>query len=84
VTRRAPDGNLFGPSQRISAKEALALYTTGAAFASAEESTKGRLEPGYLADFTVLGDDPLTADPEGLGGIPVRQTWVGGRQVFCG
>ncbi|MGH3451477.1 MAG: amidohydrolase family protein, partial [Haloechinothrix sp.] len=82
VTRRAPDGELFGPSQRITPREALELYTTGAAYASAEETTKGRLVPGHLADFVVLGDDPLTVDPERLSRIPVRETWVGAKQVF--
>lgn len=83
VTRRAPDGELFGSSQRITAGEALALYTTGAAVASDEEATKGRLEPGRLADFAVLAEDPLTADPERLSEIPVLATWVGAEQVFA-
>lgn len=82
VTRQAPDGKPFGPSQRITAREALALYTTGSAYASAEERVKGKLTPGHLADFTVLEDDPLTTPPERLSDIQVRETWVGGRRVF--
>lgn len=82
VTRRSPDGSSFGATQRITAAEALALYTTGSAYASEEETTKGRLVPGHLADFAVLGEDPLTADAEHLSGIPVLETWVGAEPVW--
>lgn len=82
VTRLDRNGEVFGASQRIAPGEALGLYTTGSAFASGEEHTKGRIAPGYLADFTVLGADPLSIDPEGLADIPVRQTWLGGEVVF--
>jgi predicted amidohydrolase YtcJ len=82
VVREDVTGEPFGPSQRIGPVEALALYTTGSAYASAEERTKGRLAPGYLADFVVLADNPLTADPRALREIAVLQTWVGGRPVW--
>lgn len=82
VTRLDRNGEVFGATQRISQQAALALYTTGAAFASAEENTKGRIAPGYLADFVALGENPLTADPETLADIPVRQTWLGARPVY--
>lgn len=83
VTRRDRNGDPFGPTQRITPTEALALYTTGAAYASGEENTKGRLIPGYLADFVVLAEDPLSADTERLSEIPVLQTWVGARRVWA-
>jgi predicted amidohydrolase YtcJ len=82
VTRRGYDGVLLAPEQRITPAEALALYTTGAATATGEDGLKGRLVPGYLADFAVLSDDPLTYDPERLAGIGVRATYVGGAQVW--
>ncbi|WP_037357664.1 amidohydrolase [Amycolatopsis orientalis] len=82
VTRRAPNGELFGPSQRISIEAALGVYTTGSAYASGEETTKGQLAPGFLADFAVLAEDPLEADPETLDRLPVRETWVGGERVW--
>lgn len=82
VTRRGSDGALIGPSQRISPLEALQLYTTGGAFASGEPDVKGRLAPGYLADFVVLGADPTTTPPDEIGAIPVRATYVGGRRVW--
>jgi predicted amidohydrolase YtcJ len=83
VTRRAADGTELGPGQRITAAEALALYTTGSAYAAGEEDRKGRLAPGMLADFTVLDADPLTVAPEQLTAIGVRQTWVGANRVWA-
>jgi predicted amidohydrolase YtcJ len=83
VTREAEDGRVLGGSQRISAVEALALYTTGAAAAFGEARLKGRLAPGYLADFTVLAEDPLEVDPLRLDTVPVLETWVGGRRVWA-
>lgn len=82
VERRDRAGADFGRSQRISAEEALGMYTTGSAWASMEEATKGRLAEGYLADFVILGGDPLTAAPEQLADIPVLETWVGGEPVW--
>ena len=82
VVRHDVTGAPFGVSQRITAAEALALYTTASAYASAEEHTKGRLAPGYLADFVVLADNPLAVAPVALRDIPVLQTWVGGACVW--
>lgn len=84
VARQDRTGAAFGASQRISAKEALGLYTTGAAYASGEEATKGRLAPGYLADLTVLGENPLAVNPTELAAVPVLETWVGGTPVWTG
>jgi predicted amidohydrolase YtcJ len=83
VTRTDRTGAAFGLSQRISVEEALGLYTTGAAYASGEEGTKGRLAVGYLADFAVLGADPLTTERDGLVDIPVLATYVGGTEVWA-
>lgn len=82
VTREAWDGGTLGGNQRISAYEALALYTTGAAYATGEEHTKGRLAPGYYADFVVLGDNPLTVDPKRLSQIPIQATYVAGERIW--
>jgi predicted amidohydrolase YtcJ len=84
VTRRGSDGASIGPSQRITPLEALALYTTGGAFASGEQDRKGRIAPGFLADFVVLGTDPTTTPHDEIGAIPVRATYVGGRRVWAG
>jgi predicted amidohydrolase YtcJ len=82
VTRRGYDGALLSPSQRITPYVALGLYTTGSAYATGEQAYKGRLASGYLADFAVLGADPLTTNLEQLAQIPVLATYLGARQVW--
>ena len=82
VTRADRTGAPFGAAQRIDVARALSLYTTGSAYASGEEATKGRLVPGQLADFVALGADPYTVAPDELADVPVWQTWIGGRPVY--
>lgn len=81
VTRTGDDGAAVGRSQAISVEEALAVYTTGSAAATGEEGVKGRIEPGYLADFVVLDQDPRTIDPAAISQISAKRTFVGGTQV---
>ena len=66
----------------MSPEEALRVFTLGSAEAEGAETTRGRLAPGYLADFVVLAEDPLTTDPHGIASIPVQATYVGGECVF--
>jgi predicted amidohydrolase YtcJ len=82
VTRTGWDGAPLGLSQRISSREALELYTIGAAYATGEQHIKGKLAPGYLADFAVLAEDPLEVDARRLSQIEVQATYVGGTQVW--
>jgi predicted amidohydrolase YtcJ len=61
--------------------EAVAGFTTGAAYAIGREARLGRLSPGYAADLVVLDDDPFTCAPERIASIGVVATMVGGRWV---
>jgi hypothetical protein len=81
ILRRTGDGRVLGPAERLTARDALALYTTRAAFAARREDEIGSLEPGKLADFAVLDANPLDADPERIPGIGVLATVVGGSPV---
>ena len=81
ILRRTAAGVTLGPSERLSATEALELYTTRAAYVGGLEAELGTLEPGKLADFTVLDRDPLAVSPEALGDSIVELTVVGGRPV---
>lgn len=82
ATRRAHDGTVLGADQRLSAAEALEVYTAGSARVCGEHRRKGRLAPGFLADFAVLAEDPLTVPASELHAIEVEQTWVGGARVW--
>ena len=70
------------PEQRITREQALQLYTINNAFLMFAEKDKGSLEPGKLADFIVLDRDYLTCPVAEVADINVRQTFVGGRQVY--
>ena len=68
--------------QRITLYEALKLFTTNGAHIGFEEHLKGSIEPGKLADFTVLSENPYSVKPGEVGDIKVAMTIVGGEVVF--
>jgi len=78
VTRRMPDGTCFHPDQCLTREEVLRAYTWDAAYAAFEESLKGSLEPGKLADITIFDRDILTVPEEELREARVVATIVGG------
>jgi len=78
ITRRAASGDTLGPGEELAVRQALHIYTTGGAYASFEEGTKGALIPGYLADLVVLDRDPLQVPPGELSTIEVDMTIVDG------
>ena len=82
ILRRTDDGRVLGPGERLSAREALALYTTQAAVACHRENEIGSLEPGKLADFTVLDGNPLATEPERIPGLAVLATVLDGIPVY--
>jgi predicted amidohydrolase YtcJ len=82
VTRQAESGQVLLPDERISVKQALALYTTNAAYASFEEDIKGSITPGKLADIVVLSADPTRIPPERIRDIKVEMTIIGGDVVW--
>jgi len=82
VTRTDMNGNVWGPSQRISVEEAIRVGTINGAHASYEETLKGSIEPGKLADMVVLGRDPFHEDPSKLIDIPIERTMTGGKWVY--
>ena len=76
-----PDGGWF-PEQRLTMDESLRLYTLGSAYASFEEKAKGSIEPGKLADFTVLSRDIFRVDPKDVLTTEALYTILGGKIVF--
>lgn len=83
VTRMNEAGTMtFHPEQRISIAEALYAYTQASAYAEFRETRKGRLEPGFLADFVVLDRDLVAVDPRQILAARVLRTVVGGKTVF--
>jgi len=82
VTRQDSQGRVWGENQRISAAEAMQVCTINGAYASFEEHDKGSLTPGKLADFVLLGQDPIKTDPNALVDIPIIATYLDGQAVF--
>jgi predicted amidohydrolase YtcJ len=77
LSGRPPDG--WRSSEKLSRSEALALFTSDAAWASFEEETRGKIAPGYAGDLTVFRRDPMTAPEQEIPRIPIAMTIVGGR-----
>ncbi|BCY07848.1 amidohydrolase [Actinoplanes sp. L3-i22] len=71
------------PEQALTARMALEGYTTQAA-AAAGLPDSGRIAPGFRADLSVFGLDPLAADPDEFAESPVPLTVVGGTVAHRG
>ena len=82
VTRTTERGTVILPSEAITREQALKMYTINNAYASFEESIKGSLEPGKLADMVVLSNDLLTCQTDEIKSIESELTIVGGRIVY--
>lgn len=82
VTRTGWDGKTWGANQRISVEEALRVNTINGAFNSHEESIKGSITPGKLADFVMLDKNPQMTDPNTIKDIQILRTVVGGKTVY--
>ena len=82
VTRNTIAAGQLGPDQRVSRIEALRLITIGNARFTGEEKIKGSLEPGKVADFVVLSEDPMTVPENRIEAIEVLLTAIGGKPVY--
>ena len=85
VTRQDLDGNPPGgwlPGEKLTRPEALALFTSDAAYAAFEEDRRGKIASGFDADLTILARDPMTAPEREIPGIAPVMTIVGGRVAW--
>jgi hypothetical protein len=83
VTRMNEAGTKsYFPENRITRGQVLLAYTQGSAYAEFAETHKGKLAPGFDADFIVVDRDLYrVAAPEILK-TKVLETFVGGQQVY--
>ena len=87
VTRRTLDGknaNGWVPEQKISVEEAVRAYTVGSAYAEFQETVKGSITPGKLADLVILSRDIFKIDPKDIESTKVVMTILDGRVVYEG
>jgi predicted amidohydrolase YtcJ len=76
------DGSVLNAEQSVSLDDALRIYTLNGAYACGEETLKGSLETGKLADLVVLSGDLAEAAPDHITQLRTELTMVGGRIVF--
>jgi predicted amidohydrolase YtcJ len=85
VTRRPPEGTdhpAWNLPEALSLPEAIAGYTTWAAWAGFEEDWRGAVAPSYAADLTVFDRALDPADPASILQARVVRTVVAGRDAF--
>jgi len=85
VTRQTLEGTPLGgwyPEERIDVETALRAYTVNNAWAEGLEDIKGKLQPGMLADITILSDDLFAIDPSDIKNVKVLKTIVDGQIVY--
>ena len=79
VNRVTNDGNVRAPEQRVTRLGALKAVTLDAAYSLRLERDVGSIEPGKLANFTILAENPVTVDPMRIKDIKVWGTVQEGR-----
>ncbi|GAA4735434.1 amidohydrolase [Phytohabitans rumicis] len=82
VERTSLRGTVTGPDEGLSVEQAIAAYTSGAAYAAHRERDFGTVSARKHADFTVLSDDPRRVDPSRIAKLDVVATIVGGSIVY--
>ena len=83
VTRKSENGKAeYYPEEKLTIDQAIAAYTTGAAFAEFAEKEKGLIAPGMLADVVVLDRDVTAIPPPKILETKVLRTIVGGKSVY--
>ncbi|WP_349017744.1 amidohydrolase [Rhizobium sp. 32-5/1] len=70
------------PDQSFSLQEAIAAYTVEGAYAEHAEDRKGKLAPGYLADFVILSDDIEALPKDEIKTLFPVLTVCGGRVTY--
>ena len=88
VTRANEDGKggagtkTYFPENKLTRTQALYAYTQGSAYAEFAEKRKGKLAPGYEADFILLDRNLLTIPAPEILKTKVLETVVNGKTVY--
>ena len=83
VTRKASNGVVYGPEQKITRQEALRIMTMGSAYYVLREKFIGSLEQGKFADLAVLDKDFMKVPDDDLDKIQVLMPLVDGKPLFA-
>jgi predicted amidohydrolase YtcJ len=82
ISRKTEAGEFVLPEEKLTPWEALKMYTGNGAKATFEETTKGSIEPGKLADLVVLNGDPTELPADEIKDIEVEMTVLDGEIVW--
>ena len=82
LSRLTMSNRVVEAGQCLTIQEALRAHTMGAAYAAHEESIKGSLEVGKLADLAVWNEDPYSLSVDRLFNATIAMTIVGGKVVY--
>lgn len=85
VTRQTLKGEPAGgyePEEKMTREQALKSYTLDAAYGAFEETIKGSIKPGKLADFTIFSKDLMTIPEPEILSTEVAMTILGGKVMF--
>ena len=80
--RLSVTGDIVGGREKIQSSAALQMYTLNAAGATFEETIKGTITPGKLADLVVLNANPTRLDAEEFKSLQVEMTIIAGKVVW--
>ena len=70
------------PEHRITAQEALEMFTINGAYGVFQEDIKGSISPGKWADLVVLSENPLKVSKETIKDIQIHTTIKQGRTIY--
>src|ERR1051325_7082875 len=79
---KGESGDGWHPEQAVTREQALKMFTMSPAYAAFEEAEKGSIEPGKLADFTVLSNDIMKIPEPEILKTRCEMTIIGGEIVF--
>ncbi|KAB2329350.1 amidohydrolase [Cytobacillus depressus] len=83
VTRLTREHTAFGQDQKVSLMDAIRMYTYNAAYASFDETAKGSIEVGKLADLVILNTSLLNCPMEEIPQVNVDLTMLDGEIVYA-
>ncbi len=85
VTRKNEAGTKeYFPENKITRGQALYAYTQGSAYAEFAEKRKGKLVPGYDADFILVDRNLYAVGAPAILYSVVLETFVAGQEAFTG
>jgi predicted amidohydrolase YtcJ len=82
VARRMSNGQVLDPGERLSREEALRMYSSWAAYMQFNETNRGSIEPGKVADLVEIDRDYLTCPEDQIKDIQPLLTMLDGQIAY--